>query len=150
MRLFYRSFAAFLAIILATSMAMAQPKTMSAPDAFDAVKKGELIILDTRDPGEWAESGVATGAWPVTMHAQDFGANLQSILSTHPNSPLALICATGGRSNYVVSVLEKNGIHGVVDIAEGMFGNGNAPGWIARGLPISDMETAVANFGNLK
>jgi len=85
---------------------------------------------------------VAQGALAVTMHAADFGANLARIMAGNPGTPLALICATGGRSNYVATALAQNGITGVRDVSEGMFGNGRAPGWIARDLPIVDAAVA--------
>lgn len=79
------------------------------------------------------------------MHDPTFGSTLQDIFAKYPDRPIALICATGGRSNYVAGVLEENGIRVVFDISEGMFGNGDAPGWIARGLPITNVRTAQDN-----
>jgi rhodanese-related sulfurtransferase len=79
------------------------------------------------------------------MHDPSFGPNLQKIVARYPDVPIALICATGGRSNYVADVLGKNGLEGVIDITEGMFGNGKAPGWIARNLPIQNVEAARQN-----
>lgn len=125
-----------------STVVFAEPTKMSAPDAYSAALKDDLIILDIRSPGEWAETGVAEGAWPVTMHDPSFGRNLQSILRQNPDTPVALICATGGRSDHVVGVLEQNGLSGVIDISEGMLGNGTAPGWIARKLPIVDVDVA--------
>jgi rhodanese-related sulfurtransferase len=134
--------AAALILVVTTVVVFAQPAQMSATEAHSAALNGDLIILDIRSPGEWAETGVAKGAWPVTMHDPKFGANLQRILERYPDKPLALICATGGRSNHVANVLEQNGLSRVIDISEGMFGNGDAPGWIARDLPIVDVSVA--------
>ena len=133
--------ATFLLIVTA-AVVFAQPLRMSATEAHSAALNGNLIILDIRSPEEWAETGVAKDAWPVTMHDPNFGANLQSIIESYPKKPLAFICATGGRSNHVATVLEQNGILGIINISEGMFGNGKAPGWIARDLPIVDVTVA--------
>lgn len=133
------------AMVVATSAVFAETQTIDAQKAFHAVRNGELIILDIRSPGEWTETGVVQGAWPVTMHDPTFGSTLQDIFAKYPDRPIALICATGGRSNYVAGVLEENGISVVFDISEGMFGNGDAPGWIARGLPITNVRTAQDN-----
>ncbi|MEP1934507.1 MAG: rhodanese-like domain-containing protein [Paracoccaceae bacterium] len=135
---------AALILMITTAVVFAQTQKMSANEAHSAALSGNLIILDIRSPGEWAETGVAKGAWPVTMHDTSFSANLQNIVERYPSRPLALICASGGRSNYIVSVLEQNGFSGVIDISEGMFGNGDAPGWIARELPIVDVTVARA------
>ena len=133
-----------LVLIVSTAVVFAQTQKMDAPTAYSAARNGDLILLDIRSPAEWAETGIAEGAWPVTMHDAGFSTNLQQILAAYPDRPVALICATGGRSNYVAGVLADNNIPGVIDIAEGMFGNGDAPGWIARDLPIVDVQSARA------
>lgn len=137
---------AWLVLVFTTAVVFAQPAKMTAVDAYTAVSNKELILLDIRSPGEWKETGVAQGAWPVTMHDPSFSTNLQRIIGQHPNTPIGLICATGGRSHYVADVLEKNGLTGVIDISEGMFGNGTNPGWIAHKLPIVDATVAQTEF----
>lgn len=110
------------------------------------VTAGEIVLLDIRSREEWAESGVAEGAWPVSMHEDDFAQRLQAILQRYDPSQIGLICATGGRSNYVAQVLQQNGVAGVVNVSEGMFGNTHGAGWIARGLPVVSAEDARAFY----
>ena len=81
--------ATFLLIVTA-AVVFAQPLRMSATEAHSAALNGNLIILDIRSPEEWAETGVAKDAWPVTMHDPNFGANLQSIIERYPKSPWPL------------------------------------------------------------
>ena len=119
---------------------------MSAPEAAGLMEAGRLVLLDIRSPQEWEESGVARGALPISMHEPDFPKRLQEVLSRVPPERVGLICATGGRSNYVAEILEKNGVTGVVDISEGMFGNGKSPGWIARGLPVVRAREALDTY----
>lgn len=133
-------------LALATTAVFAQPPVITAPEAAQKVASGEMILLDIRTPQEWEETGIAEGAWPVSMHTPDFATNLQSILSRFAPEKIGLICATGGRSNHVASILEKNGIVGVADVSEGMFGNGEDAGWISRGLPVVTLDEASANF----
>ncbi|MEH6645632.1 rhodanese-like domain-containing protein [Sulfitobacter sp.] len=123
--------------------AQAEPATISAPQAFDAATTRHIILLEIRSPEEWRESGVAQGALTVTMNDVGFASTLRTILARNPDTPVALICATGGRSQYVASVLERNGISGVIDVSEGMFGNEAAPGWLARDMPVVDAQTAL-------
>jgi rhodanese-related sulfurtransferase len=144
--IFLKTLGVFVALVISSGGVFAETKTMSAQEAHSAALNKSLIILDIRSHGEWAETGVAQGAWPVTMHDQSFGANLQRIIGRFPDKPLALICATGGRSNYVAGILEANGLPGVIDISEGMFGNGASPGWIARDLPIVDVAIAHEKY----
>ncbi|MEY8120673.1 MULTISPECIES: rhodanese-like domain-containing protein [unclassified Falsihalocynthiibacter] len=132
--------------MITTATVFAQTQKMSASEAYPAALSGDLIILDIRSPAEWEETGVPKGAWPVTLHDPSFGENLQNILKRYPDKDVALICATGGRSNYVASVLENNGLLGIIDISEGMFGNGKAPGWIARELPVVNVIIAHKKY----
>lgn len=80
------------------------------------------------------------------MHEDDFGKRLMEILRQIPTQRIALICRTGNRSNYVRSQLAAQGVSGIRDISEGMIGNGRAPGWIGRGLPIISLEAADAEY----
>lgn len=139
-----------LMFVIATAAAFAETPILTAPEASEKVASGEMVLLDIRSPEEWKETGLAQGAWPVSMHTPDFPRQLQSILSQFGPDQIGLICATGGRSSYVTEILEKNGISGVADVSEGMFGNGRAEGWIARGLPIVSLGEAEAKFNTAK
>ena len=132
--------------IIAPIYAYADVPVLSAPIAFEKLSSGDLIVLDIRSLQEWKQSGIAKGAFPVSMHAADFPQRLQSILSNYDPKQVALICATGGRSAHITKILDKSGIEGVIDVSEGMFGNGSAPGWIARGLPIVTSDEAIAYY----
>lgn len=124
----------------------AETPILSAPDAHTRNGAQDLVILDIRSREEWAETGVAEGAWPVSMHEADFSQRLQAILAAYPTDQIAMICATGGRTAYVAEILEKNGVSGIADISEGMMGNRRGPGWIARGLPVVSMVEALAEY----
>ena len=43
-----------------------------------------------------------------------------------------------------VSLNRTVSLESLIDISEGMFGNGDALGWVARGLPIVDVTVARA------
>jgi rhodanese-related sulfurtransferase len=123
--------------------AVADVAIMSAPAAFEAVQNQEMVLIDIRTPEEWDETGVAQGAVALNMQSRDFGAKLSAIFAAQPSATFGLICATGGRTSYVVGILEQNGITGVIDVSEGMLGNSTGEGWIARGLPVVTPEIAV-------
>ena len=132
--------------MIATAAAFGETPILNAPEAAEKVASGQIVLLDIRSPEEWQETGIAEGAWPVSMHTQDFPKHLQAILSQLQPEQIALICATGGRSAYIAEVLEKNGVVGVADVSEGMFGNGQSPGWAARGLPVISMDEAASRY----
>jgi len=120
----------------------AEPHIMSAPDAFSAVSNGEMILIDIRSPGEWEDTGVAEGAIALTMHSPDFATKISTLLNAQSDMPIGLICATGGRTEYVVSILAENGFPDVIDVSEGMIGNARGAGWIERGLPLISSDEA--------
>lgn len=90
---------------VATFAALVETPILTAPEASERVASGELVLLDIRTPEEWTETGLADGAWAVSMHTPDFPQQLQEILTRFSPDQIGLICATGGRSFYVTKVL---------------------------------------------
>jgi rhodanese-related sulfurtransferase len=107
-----------------------------APDvALARVRDGSLVLVDIRRPDEWALTGVAVGAVPLDMREEGFVAALDRLIEGDRATPIALICARGGRSRKLAAQLTAAGFTGVLDVSEGMLGSAAGPGWIARGLP---------------
>nr|CAA6806217.1 MAG: Unknown protein [uncultured Thiotrichaceae bacterium] len=132
---------------LLTAPAMAAAQIMTAPEAQEAVKEGKMILLDIRTPEEWREDGVAEGAYPVDLSAKNFGELLNKVLEQRDDKLLGMICATGGRTGYVMSVLAQNKLTGIVDVSEGMHGRFfGGPGWLKRGLPVITADEAQKAF----
>ena len=130
-------------LVLAPTFGRAENGLLAAQAALDGVAAGELILIDIRRPEEWQQTGVAKGAWPLDMTARDFGPKFLAVLERNPNRKVAIICRTGNRSNYLMGVLAKNGITGVLDVAEGMAGGPRGKGWIPSGLPVVSGAEAV-------
>ncbi len=101
-----------------------------------AVASGHMVLIDIRRPDEWAATGIAASARPIDMRDKAFLSQIQAIATANPNLKIALICHSGVRSNWLAAKLEDLGINGVVDVAGGMAGNSENPGWIAQGLPL--------------
>ncbi len=115
-------------------------ETISAPTALEKATSGDLILIDIRRPSEWRESGIASLAVPLSMHERGFLEGLEKIRAANPGKDVALICATGGRTAFLQKELAKRGLGSVIDVSEGMFGNGKAPGWLKRGLPVKAFQ----------
>jgi len=122
-------------IVPANLLKAADKETISALDAFGAAKSGRIILVDIRTPEEWKETGVGEGAIALDMRSETFVSTLSDLRAANPDTPIALICRTGNRSNYVVTELNKRGFVGLVDVTEGMAGGRNGAGWIPQGLP---------------
>ena len=69
------------------------------------------------------------------------------MLQNYRPDQIALICATGGRSTYLVDFLASKGVSGIVNVPEGMLGNGRQPGWVGHRLPLSTLDAALENYG---
>ncbi|MGD1926577.1 MAG: rhodanese-like domain-containing protein [Paracoccaceae bacterium] len=126
-------------LLLSTGLARAD-ETMTADDARRAALSGEVTLVDIRTPEEWAETGVPDVAHALNMKSDGFVRDLLPLYNQHPERPLAVICATGGRSGYVTEVLAQRGMTRIVNVPEGMFGAGGEPGWLARSLPVRTPE----------
>lgn len=111
--------------------------SLSAPEALDAAETGSLALIDIRRPDEWARTGVPQGAIPLDMRRDDFVTALLMLPGIEKDTPIALICARGVRSRRLAARLTDAGFTTILDVPEGMLGSGAGPGWIARGLPVT-------------
>jgi rhodanese-related sulfurtransferase len=125
-----------LAMVLGTAMASAQPVKMMVNEAYEAAQSGEIILVDIRTPEEWAETGIGDGAIALDMTQKSFIPDLIRLRERNPDTKIAFICATGGRSGYLNRFLWQNGFKNTTDVVEGMLGSRAGPGWIKTGLPI--------------
>ena len=126
---------------------MAATRTVwSAPEAAAALVDGDISLIDVRFRPEWLDTGLAEGAWPISMHEDRFEARLFAARDLSDTRPVALICATGGRSARLLAALTRAGYAGFIDVSEGMLGSRRGPGWIARGLPTNDLSMALTRM----
>ena len=134
----------FLSLLAALGFApMARAETTLSPEqALAGMEDGSLILNDVRRPEEWAETGVAKGAWPLDMTHKEFGPRLMAVLQRNPDRKVAIICRTGNRTGYLMKVLAQNKIKGVLDVTSGMAGGPRGKGWIPSGLPTVTAQEA--------
>ncbi len=109
---------------------------MSAQEAYDAARKGELILVDIRTPNEWQKTGIAEVAEPISLNDPNFLARLEQVTGGDRSKKVAFICASGARSGQLVRALKGYGWENLVDVSEGMTGSMTSPGWIRSGLPV--------------
>ncbi|WP_425091048.1 rhodanese-like domain-containing protein [Tropicimonas sp. S265A] len=108
---------------------------MTPPEALEAARRGDILLVDIRRPDEWEETGLAEGAIPIDMRREDFADALAHARAAS-NRPVALICARGVRSRRLTAVLTDADIGPIIDIPEGMLGSLAGPGWLKRNLPV--------------
>lgn len=130
---------------LAATRLHAQARTIwSAREAYDALLANRARVVDVRSREEWLETGVGAGIWPISMHEDRFPDRLFAAKALAGSRHVGLICATGGRSAALLRALRQAGYEGYADISEGMLGSRRGPGWLASGLPVVSLETALA------
>ena len=122
--------------VISAGAVNAQTALLTVDAAHEAAQSGSIILVDIRTPEEWSQTGIAEGAIALDMTAKTFISNLIALREHHPETQIALICATGGRSAYLNRYLWKNGFKNTADVSEGMLGSRAGPGWLKAGLPI--------------
>lgn len=138
-------FLALTPALSASTVSLAQNRNVwSVKQAHEALQEDRIRLLDIRSPKEWRETGVAQGAWPVSMHDMKFMARLRAVRELAESRPIALICATGNRSGLVTRALHMAGHDGLIDVSEGMLGSRAGQGWIRSGLPVVSIDDALA------
>lgn len=85
----------------------------------------DLVVLDVREPSEWAE-GHVPGARHIPMREVT-----RRIAEVPRDRPVAVVCAGGARSSLVASVLRAHGHGELLNVWGGMTA------WAQAGLPVA-------------
>ena len=133
----------FLCLGTWSQVCFAEVRLMSILEAQKRVSTGTLLLIDVRSPREWRDTGLATGAVPISIHREDglkgFVSEVRDRTNGNPSRQIALICASGIRSARAARALNKAGYTRLFNIREGMRGNlKDGPGWLKRSLPLED------------
>ncbi|MSU47539.1 MAG: rhodanese-like domain-containing protein [Opitutus sp.] len=122
------------ALFTLSSFAFAADAPKIAPkDAAKLVAEGKAVLVDCREPAEYAENGVATPA--VLLPKSDFDGDQKKwkeFLAKNQGKQIILYCRGGGRAGTVASALKEKG----VDAANA----GGLKDWTAAGLPTRKVE----------
>jgi rhodanese-related sulfurtransferase len=103
--------------------------------AAQLVADGKAVLIDVREPAEWAESGVAAPA--VLLPKSDFDGDQKQwkeFLGTVGDKQLILYCRSGNRSGKVAAALAAQG--------RPTANAGAFKDWAAAGLPTRKVEPA--------
>ena len=105
-------------------------------DAEAMIDRGEAVVVDVREPGEIAMSGIVPGALTIPMG--EFGEKADPESSEHepalkPDKPIILYCASGKRSEAAGKYLLSLGYTTV-------FNLGGLNNWVNAGLPVDEAD----------
>ncbi|MFQ5626570.1 MAG: rhodanese-like domain-containing protein [Methyloligellaceae bacterium] len=132
-----RVFVVFLALCLGPAVpAFAEPARLSAAKAHQKAATNQLVLIDIRSPGEWRDTGIGASATPISMHLPGFMEKVAKATGGDTSRPVAVICASGGRSSVIAPKLEQAGYTNITNVVEGMLGGRYGKGWIPSGLPL--------------
>lgn len=124
-----------LACCFATAMFAANSEVakVTPAEAVSRVSSGKAVLVDVREPSEWAESGVAAPA--VLLPMSDFnGAQKlwKPFLENNAGKEIILYCRSGNRSGQVAKKLAEQG--------RSVANAGAFKDWAAAGLPVRQVE----------
>ena len=115
--------------ITATAACAAETEKITPADAAKLVASGQAVLVDVREPAEWAETGVAAPA--VLLAKSDFDgaqAKWKPFLEKNAGKKIILYCRTGNRSGIIAAALAAKG----VTVANA----GGFKEWADAGLPV--------------
>jgi rhodanese-related sulfurtransferase len=115
--------------LAATSLFAAEAPGIPAAEAAKLVADGKAVLVDVREPSEWAESGVAAPA--VLLPKSEFDAGQigewKDFLAKVGDKQIITYCRSGRRSGAVAAALAEKG-HKTANA-------GGFKDWQAAGLP---------------
>jgi rhodanese-related sulfurtransferase len=126
---FFRFVSLFAQVALSLAARAAEAPAVAPAGAARLVADGKAVLVDVREPAEWAETGVAAPA--VLLASSDFAGaqkDWKPFLEKNRGKQIILYCRSGRRSGLVATALADKG-----------FQAANAGGlkdWIAAGLPV--------------
>jgi len=104
-----------------------------AQDAADRVKAGTAVLVDVREPAEWADTGVAEPAALLSLSdLRGDRAQWKTFLEQNKDKKLILYCRSGNRSGIAAGILAKEGFK--------VANAGAFKHWAAAGLPVRQVS----------
>ena len=88
---------------------------IDVPELAMRLRRGEVRLLDVRDPNEW-EEGHVEGSRHLPYY--DLGRGVPDDLR-NGGKPLAVACSVGNRSSIAVSLLRRAGVDDVIHVVDG-------------------------------
>jgi rhodanese-related sulfurtransferase len=107
-------------------------RSITPQEAHELISRGEVLVLDVRDPGEWS-GGHIEGARLVPL--EQLRASPKDEL---PRDGVLFVCAAGVRSQTAARVAAAQGLTKIYSLT------GGTRGWVKAGLPlVNELSVAV-------
>ena len=122
------------ALLISTGLGCAAEISKIEPNAAAAlIAEGKAVLVDVREPTEWAETGVVAVA--TLLAKSDFdGAqtNWKPFLEKNKERQIILYCRSGNRSGIVAKALAEKGFK--------VANAGGFKAWAAAGQPVRKID----------
>lgn len=118
-----------LLLLGSTLLAATDVVKVTPEEAAKRILAGKAVLIDVREPAEWAETGVAAPA--VLLPMSDFNGEKklwQPFLAHNTSKELILYCRSGHRAGVVAAKLAEDG--------KSVANAGGFKDWKAAGLPV--------------
>lgn len=122
----------------ATALVAADAPKILPKEAAKLVADGKAVLVDIREPGEWAESGVAAPA--VLLPKSDFDGDQKQwkeFLANNEGKQVIVYCRSGTRCQIVGDALAAKGVK--------VANAGGFKGWVEAGLPTRKADVKPEN-----
>ncbi len=103
---------------------------LSPRDAYEGAERGEVVIVDVRTPGEWANTGCPRSSHRITLKDAKLIDSVRGLLAQKPEAIVALSCLSGHRAKSAARKLKKSGVENLRIVEGGIIG------WRKSGLPM--------------
>ena len=121
-------------LLASASLALAaEVQKITPADAAKLVAAGKAVLVDVREPAEWAETGVAKPA--VLLAKSDFDGEQKQwkdFLAKNGDKQVILYCRTGRRSGIIAAALAEKGVKAA--------NAGGMKEWADAGVPVRQGE----------
>lgn len=99
-------------------------------EAFKKMSNNEAILIDVREPDEWASTGSPKGCKQIALQNPDLVSEILSAAGGDKNVPILLCCKAGMRGEKAGQLLMASGVSNIKNVEGGVLQ------WISEGLPI--------------
>lgn len=99
-------------------------------EASQKLSSGELVLIDVREPNEWAADGSPYGCQRIALQNPHFLEEVLQSTNYDKNAKIAVCCRSGMRGDKAVRLLLDAGFNDVANVEGGMVR------WLTEELPV--------------
>ncbi len=126
----------FLFVLLALTACSADVARLTPAEAAERVAAGSAVLVDVRESGEWAQTGIVAGATPLALSdLRGERRDWKPFLAAHKDREIVLYCRSGNRSGQAARLLAAEG-----------YRTANAGGlrdWLAAGKKVAPLPPSA-------